>query len=64
MVFLTLFTASCAAACVLIATLMRSSRFLTHLFDDQPAAQGAGKSSAIAGPPTLTLVSNITQPEL
>ena len=60
MVFLTLFTASCAAACVLIATLMRSSRFLTHLFDDQPAA----KSSAIAGPPTLTLVSNITQPEL
>ena len=59
MVFLTLFTASCAAACLLVATLMRSSRFLTHLFDDQPAA----RNPAIAGPPSLTLVSNIPHTE-
>lgn len=54
MVFLTLLISSCAAACVLIAMLMRSSRFLTHLFDDQPRA----KAPAITGPPQLTLVSN------
>jgi hypothetical protein len=59
MVFLTLFIASCAAASVLIATLMRSSRFLTHLFEDQPVA----KAPAIAGPPRLTLVSNASQTE-
>lgn len=59
MVFLTLFTASCAGACLLIVALTRSSRFLTHLFDDQPAP----KTPAIAGPPRLTLVSNTSQPE-
>jgi len=60
MVFLALFISSCAAACLLIVMLMRSSRFLTHLFDDRPAV----KAPAIAGPPQLTLVSNSKRPEL
>jgi hypothetical protein len=37
MLFLILFSASCAGACLLIVALMRYSRLLTHLFDDQPA---------------------------
>jgi hypothetical protein len=59
MVFLSLFMASCAGACLLIAALRRSSRLFVHLFEDQPA----GKTSAIAGPQTLSLVSNTRNPE-
>jgi hypothetical protein len=57
MVFLALLISSCAAAGLLIVWLRRSSRFLVHLFDDQPA----GEASAIAGPPHLVLVSNRTE---
>ena len=60
MVFLTLFIASCATACLLVTTLVRSSRFLAPAVADQPAA----KAAARAGRPRLTLVSNTSQPEL
>ncbi len=54
MVFLALFAATCAAACLLVAALIRSPRLLVHLLDDRPKPKGP----AIAGPPQLSVVND------